>query len=411
MPSHLRNGKDLSFEQLHAAKRAAERKAERAQQQLRLVEIAGCQGASEQPSATKQYGPNELPSSVNQPSSYEPTSTAELTSATSDKLQRVADRSSAIRDSILNKLSDPASHRSAAGGYPPVGYSLSPAALERLRRAQEQQRDAQKLQQYGPVQHGADLPTIPGNSPLGSLLPGNCSSAGLQKVNASPPSSGETAVCNNRKSPRSIDGQAYDADTDTPLSPHELSSQRSGAVYQPLASQSNCCPVNSRAAKGDTNEYSPGDSSARLPGSYASPRYSCPSGNGIVTPVKVAANADCSFANAAAASTKADSTRYWTPARHTATGQAEASTSPALLQAGGLPQARAKLHSAANFTPYQPSPLRRAVPKKWEPAQPHLPEELETPNEPYRARTEEAAATRKPEKHSSFNLSPTSLSN
>ncbi|PLW47440.1 hypothetical protein PCASD_04414 [Puccinia coronata f. sp. avenae] len=381
MPSHLRNGKDLSFEQLHAAKRAAERKAERAQQQLRLVETAGCQGASEQPSATKQYGPNELPSSVNQPSSFEPTSTAELTSATSDKLQRVADRSSAIRDSILNKLSDPASHRSAAGGYPPVGYSLSPAALERLSRAQEQQRDAQKLQQYGPVQHGADLPTIPGNSPLGSLLPGNCSSAGLQKVNASPPSSGETAVCNNRKSPRSIDGQAYDADTDTPLSPHELSSQ------------------------------SPGDASARLPGSYASPRYSCPSGDGIVTPVKVAANADCSFANAAAASTKADSTRYWTPARHTATGQAEASTSPALLQAGGLPQASAKLHSAANFTPYQPSPLRRAVPKKWEPAQPHLPEELETPNEPYRARTEEAAATRKPEKHSSFNLSPTSLSN
>ncbi|PLW17842.1 hypothetical protein PCANC_15551 [Puccinia coronata f. sp. avenae] len=153
-----------------------------------------------------------------------------------------------------------------------------------------------------------NLPTIPGNSPLGSLLSGNCSSAGLQKVKASPPSSGETAVCSNRKSPRSINGQAYDANTGTPLSPHELSSQRSGAVYQPLASQSNCFPVNSQAAKG----------------------------NGIVTPVKVAANADCSFANAAAASTKADSTPYWTPARHTATGQAEASTSPALLQAGGL---------------------------------------------------------------------------
>ncbi|PLW38752.1 hypothetical protein PCANC_19301 [Puccinia coronata f. sp. avenae] len=102
-----------------------------------------------------------------------------------------------------------------------------------------------------------DLPSIPGNSPLGSLLPGNCSSAGLQKVNASPPSSGETAVCSNRKSPRSINGQAYDANTGTPLSPHELSSQRSGAVYQPLASQSNCCPVNSQAAKGDTNELPP----------------------------------------------------------------------------------------------------------------------------------------------------------
>jgi hypothetical protein len=89
-----------------------------------------------------------------------------------------------------------------------------------------------------------------------------------------------------------------------------LSTQRSGAVYQPLASQYNCCPVNSGAAKGDTNEYGPENATARLPGSYASPQYSCPSGDGIVTPVKVAANADCSFANAAAASAKADSTRY-----------------------------------------------------------------------------------------------------
>ncbi|PLW37200.1 hypothetical protein PCANC_24081 [Puccinia coronata f. sp. avenae] len=67
MPSHLRNGKDLSFEQLHASKIAAERKAERARQQQRLVEIAGRQGASEQPSANNHYGPNELPSSVNCP--------------------------------------------------------------------------------------------------------------------------------------------------------------------------------------------------------------------------------------------------------------------------------------------------------------------------------------------------------
>ncbi|PLW46854.1 hypothetical protein PCANC_06559 [Puccinia coronata f. sp. avenae] len=54
-------------------------------------------------------------------------------------------------DLCATGLSDPASHRSAAGGYPPVGYSLSSDALERLCRAREPQSDAQKLGQDGPL--------------------------------------------------------------------------------------------------------------------------------------------------------------------------------------------------------------------------------------------------------------------
>ncbi|PLW39116.1 hypothetical protein PCANC_12598 [Puccinia coronata f. sp. avenae] len=504
MPSHLRNGKDLSFEQLHAAQIAAEREAERARQQQRLVEIAGRQGASEQPSANNQYGPNELPSSVNRPHSVEQASAVNHSSAS--EFHRAAELPIAIGYQA-DKRPDPASHRSAAEGYPPVGYTLSPAALERLRCSSEQQPNILAGQLRSPQ----DNANLPGSSPFGGFLQGNLSNAGFQPVKASPPSSGEAAHhCHELRRPDSLDGQAYDADTDSPLSPHELSSLESRAVHQSLASHSNRCPDDSQAADRDRSHRGYRDASACLPGSYTSPRLpraasassvpptspdgrlykadaktpvnpdlldrprnvyqpvapqpdhsqkqrdlsqhrKCPpsasvsaarpasagtllpnshhryresphrvprlydsswlsstSGASTTTPATASAavaHADRSFANAAAASTEADSTRYWTPARHTATGQAEASTSPALLQARGSPQARATLPSAANFTPYQTSPLRRAVPKKWEPAQPHLPEELETP------RTEEAAATRKPEKHSSFNLSPTSLSN
>jgi hypothetical protein len=80
MPLHLRNGKDLSFEQMLAAKRAAEQDAERAWQQQRFVKIANCQSASKNPSSTYQCGPTELPSSVNHPCSVEQASAVDHTS-------------------------------------------------------------------------------------------------------------------------------------------------------------------------------------------------------------------------------------------------------------------------------------------------------------------------------------------
>ncbi|PLW12044.1 hypothetical protein PCASD_23738 [Puccinia coronata f. sp. avenae] len=73
MPSHLRNGKDLSFEQLHAAKIAAERKAERARQQQRLVEIAGAKVLLSNPAPTTNTVPmsslaqSTVPTPLNKP--------------------------------------------------------------------------------------------------------------------------------------------------------------------------------------------------------------------------------------------------------------------------------------------------------------------------------------------------------
>ncbi|PLW10068.1 hypothetical protein PCASD_26015, partial [Puccinia coronata f. sp. avenae] len=95
MPSHLRNGKDLSFEQQEAAKRESKKAAKRAQQRLQR--------------ATDRVDLGRL---------------SELVSSS---------------DLGTTKLHNPSSHRSAAGGYLPVGYTFSLAALERLRRAQEQQ--------------------------------------------------------------------------------------------------------------------------------------------------------------------------------------------------------------------------------------------------------------------------------
>ncbi|PLW16355.1 hypothetical protein PCASD_22418 [Puccinia coronata f. sp. avenae] len=65
MPSHLRNGKDLSFEQL----RAAERDAERRRQQQRVAEIVARQSAIEPLSPSDHLGEYDQLPSVGNPNS------------------------------------------------------------------------------------------------------------------------------------------------------------------------------------------------------------------------------------------------------------------------------------------------------------------------------------------------------
>ncbi|PLW57308.1 hypothetical protein PCANC_02434 [Puccinia coronata f. sp. avenae] len=285
MPSHLRNGKDLSFEQQRSAERAAELETERARQQRKLAETSGHQSAFEHPSSTYQHSPNELPSSVNHSRSVEHYSAVNHS--------RAAELPIAIGYQA-NKRTDPASHRSAAGGYPPVGYTLSPAALERLCRTSEQQ-------------------------------PNILDDIGFQPVKASPPSSGETAnPCLKQISSDSLDGQAYDTDTDSPLSPHELSSLESRAVHQSLAPHSNQCPDHSQANNRDSSHHGYGDTSACLPGSYTSPRplrassassappASCASCASTATPANTAAEAAATRARSdcSPTSTSVHGTRY-----------------------------------------------------------------------------------------------------
>ncbi|PLW30495.1 hypothetical protein PCASD_20835 [Puccinia coronata f. sp. avenae] len=190
MPSHLRNGKDLSFEQRRAAERAAARDAGRIRQQQQLADLASRSSAPELPLPSAFHSYHELPnangpaSSIRQSSANnglsapgaaidhpsvlgdQPAAGYTLSPAALEKIRRsreqqqVAGATSSINlsraielrptsDLCATGLSDPASHRSAAGGYPPVGYSLSSDALERLCRAREPQSDAQKLGQDG----------------------------------------------------------------------------------------------------------------------------------------------------------------------------------------------------------------------------------------------------------------------
>ncbi|PLW31292.1 hypothetical protein PCASD_15186 [Puccinia coronata f. sp. avenae] len=192
MPSHLRNGKDLLFEQRRAAKRAAARDAGRIRQQQQLADLASRSSAPELPLPSAFHSYHELPN-ANGPASFirqssannglsapgsaidhpsvlgdQPAAGYTLSPAALEKIRRsreqqqVAGATSSINlsraielrptsDLCATGLSDPASHRSAAGGYPPVGYSLSSDALERLCRAREPQSDAQKLGQDGPL--------------------------------------------------------------------------------------------------------------------------------------------------------------------------------------------------------------------------------------------------------------------
>ncbi|PLW12857.1 hypothetical protein PCASD_19955 [Puccinia coronata f. sp. avenae] len=110
MPSHLRNGKDHSFEQLRAAEQAAKQDAERLRQQQQLAEIASRHSAFEQPSdRLGQY--NQFPSVGNPISAGYPSSSVGQSSA--------------------------ANYYSPSGDQPTVGYTFSPAALERLRQTHQ----------------------------------------------------------------------------------------------------------------------------------------------------------------------------------------------------------------------------------------------------------------------------------
>ncbi|PLW31740.1 hypothetical protein PCASD_15660 [Puccinia coronata f. sp. avenae] len=121
MPSHLRNGKDLSFEQRRAAERAAARDAGRIRQQQQLADLASRSRAPELPLPSAFHSYHELPN-ANGPAS-------------------------SIRQSSANNgLSAPGSaidHPSVLGDQPAAGYTLSPAALEKIRRSREQQQGSQ----------------------------------------------------------------------------------------------------------------------------------------------------------------------------------------------------------------------------------------------------------------------------
>ncbi|PLW08801.1 hypothetical protein PCANC_26026 [Puccinia coronata f. sp. avenae] len=449
MPSHLRNGKDLSFEQQRAAERAAKRAQQLYQQAAEPPSTAGLPRVDEQPSSVEHQQTVKHPSTVRSspPSAYTLSPAALERLRQSQEQQSLVDGADQYRlvgngsnlpardlqraelqpaqlgvdefevaardqqhaekqgivgfpdakeyqqyNSVNHPCSfeqdragdhtsaaefcsaaefpitigycaeeqpDPASHRSTAGGYPPVGYTLGPAAIERLCRASEQQSNILAAQLRSPQ----DKAKLPMNSPFGGFLPGKYSSAGFQPVKASPPSSGETANYQHKlRRPNSLNSQLYDADTNKPLSPHELSSQRSRTVHQSLAPQSNLFPANTQTNKGNTSHYSQADASACLSGLYVSPRSSDAANANTVTPIASTASAivaetgsevDVSFS-----SPLANSTRYWTPAKHTPNN-----LTPALN------------HSEAHSLPLNPPSC--SVPTRWTPGQPTLPEEQE----------------------------------
>jgi hypothetical protein len=109
MPSHLRNGKDLSFKQL----RAAEREAEKRGQQQRASGIAARDSYVKPLSPSNNLGTYNHPVGVSDP-------TGNVYTASSFGQSRAVD------------------YLSSSGDQQPAGYTFSPAALERLRRSREQ---------------------------------------------------------------------------------------------------------------------------------------------------------------------------------------------------------------------------------------------------------------------------------
>ncbi|PLW16054.1 hypothetical protein PCANC_15359 [Puccinia coronata f. sp. avenae] len=368
MPSHLRNGKDLLFEQQMAAKQAAERaqqlqqRAEELHGAISSPRVIGQPSSIEPISAAKLTSTAKLTSVAKLTSAAELTSAAKLTSAAQDKLQRVADPSSANRDSVFNELSDPASHRSAAGGYPPVGYSLSPAALERLRCAREQQRDTHEVQQYGPAQHGANLPARPGNSP--PVVFSRATALALVSKRSTPvPHPVE------RLQFAVTDGRALVPSMAGPMTPTPT------LLLVPMSyTRANSCATGDMVLH-PTGQYSHGTASFHVPGTYASPRPSGATKARSATPVAAAATTLGQQVDGTACSPWGNNTKYWTPARYPTACHSEALPSPVVLQDGGLLQTEAAHRSATSSTPSRPSPLRSAVPTKWETVQLPLLEE------------------------------------
>ncbi|PLW32039.1 hypothetical protein PCANC_26939 [Puccinia coronata f. sp. avenae] len=160
MPSHLRNGKDLSFEQQREAKRAAKR-----DQQL-------YQQAAEPPSIAR------LPCVDKQPRSVDHQKAVEYPSAAVDGL--------------------------------PSAYTLSPAALKRLRRAQEKSATFDGFQQAQPAgsdrNRPADIPPALRSGPVGDQFPGHFPSSFTSSLHSSPSPGGQTGLSSHAR--RSADSQA-----------------------------------------------------------------------------------------------------------------------------------------------------------------------------------------------------------
>ncbi|PLW21259.1 hypothetical protein PCASD_17579 [Puccinia coronata f. sp. avenae] len=155
MPSHLRNGKALLFEQRRAIKQAAARDAGRVQQQQRLADLASRSGSPDLPILSALLSCHKL-SGANGPAS-------------------------AIRQSGTT------SGLSAPGNAQPTSYTLSPAALERLRWTQDLQLNAHGPRRDQPARDGASLPSRPGHSPLRDLLASKIHGSSVKQVNACPP--------------------------------------------------------------------------------------------------------------------------------------------------------------------------------------------------------------------------------
>ncbi|PLW22059.1 hypothetical protein PCASD_19449 [Puccinia coronata f. sp. avenae] len=382
MPSHLRNGKDLLFEQRRAAKRAAARDAGRIRQQQQLADLASRSSAPELPLPSAFHNYHKLPnsngpaSSIRQSSANnglsapgstidhpsvlrnQPAAGYTLSPAALEKIRRsreqqqVAGATSSINlsraiklrptsDLCATGLSDPASHRSAAGGYPPVGYSLSSDALERLCHAQEPQSDAQKLGQDGPLN----------SQPSGSPRP-------REIHDHSHTSSGR--VHDYLKHPSGPVVPVYQRSAERQHASHENSPSPSGlypanpskhlrdpsydAGVRWMDSQRRTSPTR---AIHTSSDQAPPDPSASC-ASPATPTSTC------------AAAAALTSANDSPAFTNGHTTRYWTPSRF---------PDPTSNSSGTAP------YPVATSTPIHPSPLRPEPMAKWKPVQPPLPEE------------------------------------
>ncbi|PLW38268.1 hypothetical protein PCANC_14904 [Puccinia coronata f. sp. avenae] len=290
MPSHLRNGKDLLFEQRRAAKRAAARDAGRIRQQQRLADLASRSGAPELPLSASLRGYHKLPGADG------PASSVGQSGATSGL--------------------------SAPGNAQPTGYTLSPAALVRLRRVREQQSTVDGLRGSQPAQNGSGLSPRSWDIPFREPIKSNVGCAGIQQIHPSTTPGGEVGLRSlKERSAESPDGRLYDADTDSPLSPHERSAQGQRNVHRPVTLHSSSPtgprdfsrrrdasprqvdplgstrqprPVSPRrlepsATSLQTRHIGRRETSLHVPGAYGSPKTSCASGASTATPSSVAA--------------------------------------------------------------------------------------------------------------------------
>ncbi|PLW11061.1 hypothetical protein PCANC_18383 [Puccinia coronata f. sp. avenae] len=367
MPSHLRNGKDLSFEQQREAERAAERA-----QQLH-------QRAAEPPSTAG------LPRLDKQPSSVEH--------------QRTLEHPSAIGNSPPSAL--------VGNGSNLPARDLQSAELQPALLSVDEFEVAARDQQHAEIQHaqhGVDeFKTFTfAAAPSQALNLGHqgsqasfkrpstgarqSSSLSLVALKSLHRSREQFAPPDGVRRVGSAGSHEHGGNPVQPPSTSDPTGQVKSCIPTSGLAIYNGCPANSQAAKGNTNQYSLRDASARLPGSYASPRLSGAANASAATPIafttSTIATATGPRANASTSSPFADSTRYWTPARHPPTNLKQT------------------LNTSAASSTFLNPPLR-AVPVRWTPRQPTLPEEREE--------TKDRAATGAKEKPPQIKLYPSTL--